>query len=475
MFSYFEKGIRNLIPSKTIDLSQLVKLIKNNPKKSLIDEIRELRLKGDQTYKEKKTFLNYITPNCSVKKRSLKEDENYTKNFIAPSSYIYFDFDGVVNAQEYKHYFIEKYGHLVSLVCISSGAGGIAVFFKLTNAVDNKNFLDIWNTITETILKEEQVDVICKDLGRPMYLSYDTEPFVNYDNEITVTIPLSKEKNTSKKQLNQSILYKEYNNTLNEPLSNIDFEEFMDKIVTKTPVVVNNPIVELFASEKMDVTFPREIRDTKKHSIYTIMIHKLVYLNPQLPASYLFSYLNFINNYYGKPPMEFKKLIDLFTFVYTSIKNDENYEFLNKKYKYVHFNTNSKLSGGEKRNLACKINGKRRSNTSIEKIIIAKEEISSQGLKITQKALAEKTGLSISTIKRHLNSEPVNLEKLVTDVNETYASRDDIVLGDDIFLPNACDVLTDNIIDSECPKWIDNWHIKTRDSLNDLWWKNSTT
>jgi len=468
MFSYFEKGITNLIPSKTIDLSQLVKLIKNNPKKSLINEIRELRLKGDQTYKEKKIFLNYITPNCSVKKRSLKEDENYTKNFIAPSSYIYFDFDGVVNAQEYKHYFIEKYGHLVSLVCISSGAGGIAVFFKLTNAVDNKNFLDIWNTITETILKEEQVDVICKDLGRPMYLSYDTEPFVNYENEITVDIPLSKEKNTSKKQLNQSILNKKYNNTLIEPLSNIEFEEFMDKIVTKTPVVVNNPIVELFASEKMDVTFPREIRDTKKHSIYTIIIHKLVFLNPQLPSSYLFSYLNFINNYFGKPPMEFKKLLDLFTFVYSSIKNDENYEFKNKKYKYVHFNTNSKLTGGEKRNLASKINGKRRSNTSIEKIITAKEELKSQGLKITQKALAEKTGLSISTIKRHINSEPVDLEKLVIDVNETYTSIDDIIRGDDIFLPNGRYVLTDNIIDSECPKWIDNWYIKTRDYLNDL-------
>ena len=475
MFSYFEKGITNLIPSKTIDLSQLVKLIKNNPKKSLIDEIRELRLKGDQTYKEKKTFLNYITPNCSVKKRSLKEDEDYTKNFIAPSSYIYFDFDGVVNVQEYKKYFISKYGHLVSLVCISSGAGGISVLFKITNTIDNNNFYDIWESIKTTHLKEEQIDIKCKNIGRAMYLPYDTEPFVNYDNEITVTIPLNKEKNTSKKQLNQSILNKKHINTLNEPLSNIDFEEFMDKIVTKTPVEVNNPIVELFASEKMDVTFPREIRDTKKHSIYTIIIHKLVFLNPKLPASYLFSYLNFINNYFGKPPMEFKKLIDLFTFVYSSIKNDENYEFKNKKYKYVHFNNNSKLSGGEKRNLACKINGKRRSNTSIEKIIIAKEELKSQGLKITQKALAENTGLSISTIKRHLNSEPADLEILIDDVNETYTSRDDIVLGDDIFLPNGCDVLTDNMIDSEGPKWIDNWHIKTRDSLNDLWWKNSTT
>lgn len=467
MFSYFEKGITNLIPSKTIDLGQLVKLIKTNPKQSLVNEIRELRLKGDQTYKKKKTFLNYITPNCSVKKRSLKEEEDYTKNFIAPSSYIYFDFDGVVNAQEYKHYFIEKYGHLVSLVCISSGAGGIAVFFKLTNAVDNKNFLDIWNTITETILKEEQVDVICKDLGRPMYLSYDTEPFVNYENEITVDIPLSKEKNTSKKQLNQSILNKKYNNTLIEPLSNIEFEEFMDKIVTKTPVVVNNPIVELFASEKMDVTFPREIRDTKKHSIYTIIIHKLVFLNPQLTASYLFSYLNFINNYFGKPPMEFKKLLDLFTFVYSSIKNDENYEFKNKKYKYVHFNSNSKLTGGEKRYLASKINGKRRSNTSIEKIITAKKELKSQGLKITQKALAEKTGLSISTIKRHINSEPVDLEKLVIDVNELYTDEDPIEDGDEVFPSNEHNVTTDNIFHPECPKWVYNYYEK-RDYLNDL-------
>jgi len=28
--------------------------------------------------------------------------------------------------------------------------------------------------------------------------------------------------------------------------------------VIKTPVVVNNPIVELFASERMGVTFPRD-------------------------------------------------------------------------------------------------------------------------------------------------------------------------------------------------------------------------
>jgi transcriptional regulator with XRE-family HTH domain len=467
MFSYFEKGITNLIPSKTIDLAQLVKLIKTNPKQSLVNEIRELRLKRDQTYKKKKTFLNYITPNCSVKKRSLKEEEDYTKNFIAPSSYIYFDFDDVVNVQEFKKYFIEKYGHLVSLVCLSSGAGGISVLFKITNIIDNNNFYDIWEIIKTTYFKEEQVDIKCKNIGRAMYLPYDTEPFVNYENEITVAIPLNKEKNTSKKQLNQSILNKKDNNTLIEPLSNIDFEEFMDKIVTKTPVVVNNPIVELFASERMDVTFPHEIRDTKKHSIYTIMIHKLIYLNPQLPSSYLFSYLNFINNYFGKPPMEFKKLIDLFTFVYSSIKNDENYEFKNKKYKYVHFNSNSKLTGGEKRNLASKINGKRRSNTSIEKIITAKEELKSQGLKITQKAVAEKTGLSISTIKRHLNSEPVNLEKLVIDVNELYTDEDPIEDGDEVFPSNEHNVSTDNIFHPECPKWVYNYYEK-RDYLNDL-------
>ncbi len=469
MFSYFERGISNLIPSKTIDLSHLVKLIKTNPKQSLINEIRELRIKGDERYKKKKENLSYITPNCNVKKRSLKEHVDYTKNFIAPSSYIYFDFDDVVNAQEYKEYFIAKYGHLISLACLSSSCGGISVFFKLTNTVDNTNFFDIWETIRTTILKDEQVDINCKNLGRAMFLSYDTEPFVNYDNEITVTIPLNKEKNTSKKELNQSILLKEKINILNEPLTLVDFEIFMPAIVTKTPVEVNNPIVEIFASEKMDITFPSKILDGNKHKIYTILIHKLVYLNPKLPANYLFSYLKLINNCYGYPPMEYKKFIDLFTFVYSSIKNDENYEFKNKKYKYVHFNTNSKLTGNQKRNLACKINGKRRSITSIEKIITAKEELKAQGVKITNKSLAEKTGLSISTVKRHLNSAPADLEKLIIDVNETYTTKDDIIRGDDIFPSNGYNVSSDNIFNPESSKWFDNWHEKTRDSLNDLW------
>jgi len=76
----------------------------------------------------------------------------------------------------------------------------------------------------------------------------------------------------------------------------------------------------------------------------------------------------------------------------------------------------------------------------------------SQGLKITQKALAEKTGLSISTIKRHINSEPVDLEKLVIDVNELYTDEDLIVNVDAVFLSNEHNVSTDNVFRPECPK-----------------------
>lgn len=469
MYSYFENGIKTIVPTKTIDLPQLVKLIKHNPQQSLIENIRKLRLKGDESYKKKKEKLSYITPNCIVKYRKIKELEDYNKNFISSSSYIYFDFDGVENAQEYKEYFISKYKHLVSLVCLSSSCGGISVLIKLTNTVDNTNFFDIWDTIRTTHLKDEEVDINCKNLGRAMYLSYDTEPYVNFENEITVDIQLKNDKKISKKELNQSILYKKEINILNEPLTFIPYEEFISKVRTKTPVEVNKPIVDVFAAEKMDITFPNRIQDGDKHKIYTILIHKLVYLNAELSASYIFSYLNFINNNFGKPPMEFKKLIELFTFVYTSIIGDENYEYLNKKYKYIHFNNQYFLTSTQKRKIASKINGKRKINTSIERIMSAKKELTLQGIKITQKSLALKTGLSISTIKRHVGSIPVDMGRLIEEVNKTHSIEENKVDYDGVFLLNDSGISPNDILTPESPGWNIKWRQKTLDSLEGLW------
>jgi hypothetical protein len=104
-------------------------MIRNNPNAEKITRIRDLRKKGDE-YKSVKEELPYITPNCILDIRSLK-GENLEKNFRQFSQYMLFDFDGQGNPEEYKRCFIERYGHLASLICLSTSAGGISVLFKI--------------------------------------------------------------------------------------------------------------------------------------------------------------------------------------------------------------------------------------------------------------------------------------------------------------------------------------------------------
>lgn len=89
MFSFFNNGITQTIPTKVIDLTSVVQLVKNNPNKDRISEIRELRANNNQEYKIEKKKLPIITVNAIVKKRGFDKPENVEFQ----SGYIYFDID----------------------------------------------------------------------------------------------------------------------------------------------------------------------------------------------------------------------------------------------------------------------------------------------------------------------------------------------------------------------------------------------
>ncbi len=253
-----------------------------------------------------------------------------------------------------------------------------------------------------------------------MFVSYDPEVYVNYDNKIKVNIS-----NTSKpkKSINQSITRRKSNNRLKETFSIISIEETLEKICLKTRVDVKNPVVDVIPVEYAMVSFPRIITDGNKHRIYTGIIHSLVYLNPEVKVDYLFSYLHFINNNYADPSMEFREFTRLFNTIYSSIKNN-NYDYKGMRTKYVHFNHTCDLTGEEKRNIAIILNGHRRKNESINKIIKAKQELAAQGQKITQKNIATISGLSLSTVKRHYNSKPVDLNEVISKIENEILTRD---------------------------------------------------
>ena len=124
MFSFYENGITQLVPCKNVHLCQLIKLTKENHKVEQILEIRRLREADNQKYKIAKRYLSYVTPACSLRRRDLSAHYFYD-NFISFSGYIYLDFDKTHtnDVDEYKEYFVKKYGDIIAF-CAVSGKNG---------------------------------------------------------------------------------------------------------------------------------------------------------------------------------------------------------------------------------------------------------------------------------------------------------------------------------------------------------------
>ena len=91
-FSYFQNGIKDTTPLKTISIDQLVETIKNNPKKDIISTIHSLRSISDSHYQILKEKLPNITPNSLVRAKKLS-GKYFDENFISFSNYLYFDID----------------------------------------------------------------------------------------------------------------------------------------------------------------------------------------------------------------------------------------------------------------------------------------------------------------------------------------------------------------------------------------------
>jgi hypothetical protein len=161
------------------------------------------------------------------------------------------------------------------------------------------------------------------------------------------------------------------------------------------------------------------------------MIHTLVYLNPEVERDYIFSYLFYINNNFAHPKMEMREFTRLFNTVYNGIKNSGD-TAVNTRIKSVHINPDCTLSKKEKISVANTVNGIKRKNTSIKKIIDAKTELENSGLKITQKALSEISGLSPKTVRTHLNASIIDMDEMIQMINDSLSTAP-CLTGDTIY------------------------------------------
>jgi hypothetical protein len=416
MISYFQDGINDIIPRKQIDIAQLVKIIRDNPLRDKIEHIRLLRLNGDEVYRKLKKQLPYVTPHCKVKVRNLnKETGGLEKNLVSFSNYIYCDIDGMSDVDQYKKYFIERYGQFALLVCKSCSCGGLTVLFRITNEITIENFDVIYYNLISTVLKDEKVDPNAEGIGRAMFISSDPDVWFNYDNEVELDLS-NNDATEIKKEVNQSNSYGVYINTLVSPFSRISFNQILEHVRFETTVNVENPVLDFKPINYVKVFVPKVIQDGTKHQYYTRYIHSLVYLNPEIEKDYILSYLFYVNSNFARPGMDPKELIRLFLSVYNGITNT-GLIHVKTRIKNVHFNPSCGLGNSKRSQIANFLNGAHRRSITIDKIQDAIQSIVQMGNKITQKEVARVSGLNVKTVRTHFDAERIDVQQIVRDLN----------------------------------------------------------
>ena len=456
MFVYFKEPIRNITPSGIKSIEQLVNKIKCcNPN---IADLRSLdHLEPEYKNKKdtlKRKTLDYITPNVSLF-NGTRNDENITQF----SDYLYFDKDfkptEEVDFEKYRDNFIEKYKHAITMCCLSSSGRGISIFVKLQEGTINEhNFYQVREHVLNNVFKGETFDDNTGDKSRVWFISSDSNCYYNPD--IIIDIPKSiflVITNTTKRITRKNLFAKPEKRKHTYELHS--YSKVLEKVKLRTPYVVKNRIYDYQPMEYCEVIIPYykqcpgKIPDGQKLRVYGRMIHNLAYLNPGISPDYIYSYLFFVNKNYTVTPSLTQDLIKL---VYSMYENDimKTGKVEPKlRIKKRHYKENT-ISGVAKRRLKYEHIGL---DKRIKSIRIIKEVrnyleelmeesksvflvITNTTTRITRKNLYKVTqqvvcdyinkkakekeipGISISTVKRYWNIEPIELEDVVEMENE---------------------------------------------------------
>jgi hypothetical protein len=417
-FSYFQNGIKDNTPLKTISIDQLVETIKNNPKKDIISTIHSLRSIGDSHYQVLKEKLPNITPNSLVRAKKLS-GKFFEENFVSFSNYIYFDID--TDNENYKDYFINSYGNQITLVCKSSSGGGISILVKVSTQLTKQNFKTVWSHIRNTVFKTEPIDEQCCNIARSWLIPYDEAPFYNPTNILTIDINSIITKRTP--DAKQCIMFSSSFNTYTPCCTSkiIDIKKIFEVLKFESTTQVNNQVLDFNPVYTCKVYMPKNIPNTKKRKTYSNIIHNLVYLNPTVDPEYIYSYLYFINRYHAQPSMEPHKLLEFFRFIYNHIIKTETVK-PSLKLKRIHFNHSCALTKEKKNDIANKLNGLYKRKLKIDLIMDAKEELKSLGLDITTKSVCNLTGIKLRSVQLYFKYQRIDFDLEIQHINDTYKS-----------------------------------------------------
>lgn len=383
MFNKIQNITDRRITGAFENLESLVNYIKSpdRPEVKNILKAREIG-KGTEEYRKIKTSAIPCAP------INFNHNEYVKSSTITnPTGYIYLDIDDEDSLGDIDLNYVAAYWKSLSNT-------GYSVIVK-ADGLSHENLKDAYNQIGDLLDIRYDSAAISKD--RLTVLSYDPEAYFNTDyNEIQ--LEGKKETHYSIIENTLSLCY-DYNGSI------IRYNNLEEIIIRSNiqPSYDENGIYDFGSNSKIQfskVIIPfQNIKEGRRNTIMTSIIHQLVALNPNCPREKLFQLSHYINNDRMSPPLPKKVISEAFGTKYAAKETLKPILNASKRFLY---DEQLNLTAYQKRCLTAKKIGADRVEKSKKKIrgVLSNWDYEKMG-KITNKKVASVTGMNIKTVNKY--------------------------------------------------------------------------
>lgn len=429
---------------ETINLEELVQLVRHNPNKDKIEYLRSIEYKSKE-YNNIKGKLPCILPVGIF--TSLLND-----GLISMSGYLYYDIDGLDTTKSPDDTINDTIKKLndtlpISFICKSCGGKGISFLVKVPN-LNKDNFFDIRSYIFMLIenIMGLKLDNAAGGISRKMIISsddrciYNKEVSFDYEKVSSDAKLVSfqtwiSEMNQGMVGLNKIEKEREVDYTPDDTFKTeiIPYNELINSISLEIPYtkeIDGDFIIDEVDSYK--ILIPNGIKDGDKHRVYIRLINALCFINKDITFTQVYSFIYYVNKKQIQS-MSIPSLLQFTRSMFITIKR--NGPSLKTRKKKIHFNKDIKINGKERNKMAAKISASLRTNKTIDRIQKAIEELAYQNIIPTQKKVCELTGLGIATVKRNWTKQKKDIKEIKIDIKvESKIEKDlDYIDFDEFF------------------------------------------
>lgn len=390
------QNVKSSIIQSSISIEDYINQIKNGFELNKLAMARAIG-KGDNTYTSIKENRKAVLFNFNFLNR------RRNKNIVNSTGLLFFDIDNSsfdlnsINKDDF--YIIHK----------SFGGKGYTLIARVEDITyDNHNsFKQNYMSIASQLGIDKYIDESAIKMTQPTILGYDKDIIVNDDSKVFK--PISKEikkgatLSSKKGEGNIGSVALFYNN--NKVKYETTLDDYSDNCVY---IEEGKEFVECKLPFKKDGT-ARKMNEGERRKWISIFCNNLLYINGYVKREQLFSILNGINQKYCIKKLSEGQLYSIIDYKLQVLKEGNLEAFKPRLKKFW-----TQPSIKQKRDV---YDAKRRSLTDDKLEDFFGDEILNINKKITQKVIAEYTGLSLRTIKNRFKQNP-EYKQIVKDVNK---------------------------------------------------------